>query len=230
MHRQIRNSVEPDIIGVTNGTFQLELDFSDIGKTNYMQIESLLLNSTASHFLSNQKNVKNLSLNLIKGIPLKKAKLTDIIVFAPYLIGIKYIVSKKFVDCLLDLRVPTDQYELFPTRIKGVSEKFFLFFVPMLETKQIVFSRSLIYPDIEISKKEKSYIRIDSFEQYCEFLNTNPLVSFQRIVLPKKFSFFDILSVQGAGDLFFSEKFLELLKTRGVSSLEITDEVNLKFT
>lgn len=225
MFKQIGHSAEPKIIGVTNGVTQLNIDINSLDG-----ISHILIDSTIKDFLLNQHLIPRMNLPEIKGTLLNKAKLTDIMVFSPYMFGIKYVVSEKFVNCLSELNVSDKEYHLFPISIKDVVEKYYLFFVPYISNREVNFSKSLLYPDNEICDDQKSYFKINSYQEYCELNERNPMISFEKLTLPSKYKERDIISLQGVVNIYFSQELFESMRANNISSLVIPNrQIILKF-
>lgn len=224
-HIQITHSAEPSVIGVKNGVSQLDIDVESLNL-----VSPFVIDSTVANFLINQYSIPKLNLGGIKGQLLKKAKITDIMVFSPFMFGFEYIVSEKFVSCLIEANVSQDDYTLFPIELKDVNQRFYLFFVPMIPVSEVDFSKSLLYPNIQILDDDKTYLNVNSYEEYCKLNETNPLNSFEKMTLPGKYKKKEVLSVQGASRIFLSESLIDLLKSNEISNLIVPErQVLLEF-
>ncbi len=217
LFKQISYNPEPSVIGVNNGIYQLEFKERDLKKNfNYEEIEQILM----TFDIAGLNKIKELPIEHLKGTLLKKAKVTDLMVFSPHLLGHKYLISQKVVDCLKEM-VATREYHLRKVEIEAVKENYYLLFVPMILTNEIDFTQARIFPEREYLSESRTYFEIDSYAEYQNLLDENPLVSFEKICLPKKYQNQDIISVQGAVDLFFSEQLIECLQEAEVTNFRI---------
>ncbi|PCI28299.1 hypothetical protein COB55_04050 [Candidatus Wolfebacteria bacterium] len=218
MHNQIRHSADV----VKNGVYQLEVNEKQLeSKENYELINSLLLMMNANYFLSNQHTVPGLDLKGIKGVLTKKDRLTDLMVFTPFMFGFKYIVSERFVECLREIKVSNEEYCLFPFEIKGAKINYYLMFVPIVPGTEIDFSNSLVYADKEKLYEQKTYFSLNSYEDYKRLYDTVKFKSFDKISLPKSYLTKDILDVQGAVSMFFSKRLINILEAKDISNLVV---------
>ncbi|PQJ76519.1 hypothetical protein [Polaribacter glomeratus] len=231
MFKRITNSSEPNVIGVNNGVYQLEFKGKELKKNiNYKEIEETLLIGNIDKFLKDQNGISNLEIKHLKGKLLKKAKLTDIMVFSPFFFGYEYIVSQKFVDCLEEEKVNKNEYHLRKIEIIDVKDNYYLLFVPMIPNTEIVFSESLIYPTFDALSSEKKYFDIKNYEDYIELQEKEPFNSFDKVVLNPKYQERSIIYLQGVTELFLRDSLVEKMLTNDVSSLEVKQKTLLSFS
>lgn len=231
MFVQISTSAEKKIIGVSNGVFQVEIDEKYLNEdVNKTQIEILLNQIDVFAFLDNQEKIFDLTIENLKGKFLKNAIETDIMGFSPFLFGFNFIVNQKVVDCLLNLKVDTSEYCIFEIHIEDAKNTYYLLFVPVIPTSEIIFEESRMFLEKDFLSAERRYLNIKSFGEYQEFTMKNPFVTFDKICLDKKHEQKDIISIQATNELFFSDRLKNKLNEENVSNLiESNRQVNLQF-
>ncbi len=227
MHIQITNSGEPKIIGVTNGIYQMEINFEKI-----KPVYSLIMDTNMDDFLESQSEINSLSFDGVNAQLTKKAKITDIMVFSPFVFGAEYVVTSKFLSCLEKVGVSKNEYQAKKMSISGLGDDFYLLFVPVIPTTDICFSKSLIYDDDDDAPfGSKSNLNIKTYAKYLEVEQENPFISFEKISIDAKFSDSDILFFQASNDLFFSERLYDKLRQENVSSLiRKRNQISLDFS
>lgn len=229
MFKQIDTSSETSITGVSNGIYQVEIDEKILEKNhNFKQIEELILHYDVKKFLENQNDVFNLKISKLKGNLLRKAQFTDIMGFTPFFFGFKYIVSQNFVDCLMEVGVSKNQYNLIPIKINQSKIDSYLFFVPIIPSSEIYFSESLIYPEKDFLNETKNYIKLKNYSDYLGIVKDNIFTRWEKIVLNKKYDNYDIINIQSESNLFFSDKLIAIFKSKEISNLVIKDKVMLQ--
>lgn len=230
MFYQIDTSSDQKVIGVNNGIYQVEIDENDLKKkTNSKEIEDLFFNYDINYFLSNQEKVFNLKIENVKGKLLNNANLTDVMGFSPYAMGFKYIVSRRFIDCLMEIIIDKNQYNLIPITIGGVSDEYYLLFIPMIPSSEIIFSDSILYPESEFLSKKKNYYKLENYSEYCELIKTELFNRWERIKLKKQYESYDILNIQAVSQMFFSERLTEKLFSKNITNLTIKNNIKLVF-
>lgn len=228
MFRQLCTSAEPEVIGVNNGLYQVDIDEKTLrNNANYGVIETLIGEMDVHKFLENQEHFFQLKIKCLRGKLLKKAKITDIMGFSPFIFGIKHIVSQKFVDCLINEMVGSDEFHLFKIDINDIDGDYYLFFVPMIPSSEIDFSKSLLFPEKDILESNKNYFDINDYGQYSELIKTNLFVRWEKIVLSKKFENKSIINLQGSSELFFSDSLMGEFISQGITNMIIRDKVSL---
>lgn len=228
MFYQIDTSSEQKIIGVNNGIYQVELDENSLMiNPNYKEIKELLFNHDINKFLDNRDRVFNLKIENLKGKLLANAKITDIMGFSPFIMGFKYIVSKNFVDCLMEVTVNSNEYNLIPIKIDGI--EYYLLFIPMIPSSEIVFSESSVYPESEFMSDEKNYFYLKNYNDYLELIKNKPFNRWDKVQLKKQYKDYDIFNIQALSQMFFSEKLTEKLLSKGTTGLIIKNNIKLSF-
>lgn len=231
MFKQIRNSSEPKIIGVNNGIYQVEINKQSLkNNDNYNEIKELLLQTDVNVFLKNRQQIFELKVKELKGNLLKRAKLTDIMGYSDYFFGFKYIVSQKFVDCLLEVGVSKDEYYLIKIEIKNIAESYYLMFVPWVLISEINYSNSIIFKYIDEFEGTKKYYEINSYEKYQKLREDGFIYDFEKISISNKYQSNSIISIQGIPYVFFSETLIARLQAAKITSFELPDrQVKLAF-
>lgn len=230
MFKRITNSSEPKIIGVNNGVYQVEIDEEDIKIKSLVndELDKLITQVNFNDYLENREKIFELDIRL-KGELLKKAKITDIMGYTPYFFGFHYLVSQKFVDCLIEKKVSKDEYHLIPVDIKNLDIEYYFLYVPWINTSEIIFEESLIYNTFDAMSENKKYFDVRNHDAYIELQEKEPLNSFDKVVLDKKYMTNNIISIQGISELFFSDNLINCLENKKTSSFEVKEKVMLSF-
>lgn len=232
-YKQISHNPEPKIIGVKNGVYQLEFLEKDLKKNkNYQEIDKLLLGYNPEFYQDKEQNrISNLSIDYLKGSFLKKAKKTDIVVFTPHLNGYSYVISQKFLDCLNEVVVSKDEYHLREIETDDVAFKYYLFSVPMIPMTEIIFPKSALFPeeDALLDEVDKRYTSFKNFQDYKKYEEENMFNRWAKITLNQKFGSRDILNLQANANLFFSDRLVESLQSKKITSLMVKDNPLLSF-
>lgn len=216
---QIKNSSNPQIIGTTNGVYQVEVDQSALLEhENYNEIDRV--------FFSPFKDVvqfNNLALKVtcqpIQARLSKKAVITDLMGFSPYFLGCSFIISQKFLECLREFGVNDNQFNVLPINIRGADISMYILYVSMIPLELIDFRESLL---IDASNPySKGVATIESYQEFRNGQESGVFFEFQKICIPEKFQRESILNLQAESNLFFSEELVRFLLTKDISGFEI---------
>jgi len=209
--KQISHNPEPEVIGVNNGVYQLEIEIAN----DIDGIADKLYTSL------NNEAVEKIITSDIKfiGKLVKNAKITDFMVFSPYIFGINYMISQKVVDIFNEVGVSNDEYLLKEIKIIGIDTKYYLLYIPMISSEEIDFSNSILYEDGII--KAKKYLKVNSYIEYRNALEKNPFIDFEKICLNKKYEKRHIISVRGAVKPFFSTQLINVLNRHNITGFVV---------
>jgi len=229
-YSQITHKADKKTMGVVNGVSQFELDFSCLPTSS--KFKEYFIETDASKFLSLDKSLLNRDITKgLKARRLKGANITDFIVFSPYLFGIKYIISSKFVGCLEDLEVSKSEYLLLPIELEGIIEEYKLLFIPWISDDKIDFENSLIYPQFEQLNKNRNYIKVSNYEEYVTLKSENPFINFEKIVLKENLMLNrDLFHLQASPNTFFSKRLLNEIRKRNLTNItEAKLQIHINF-
>jgi hypothetical protein len=230
MFKQIDTFAEPKIIGVNNGVYQIEIDEKSLKKNNnYAQIKKLIDTKNVFEFLKMQDHILKTKINYLRGNLLNNAKITDIMGFSPFIFGCKYIVSQNFVDCLIEELVDPQEFHLFKMNIRGLDLDYYLFFTPMIPDTNIIFSKSLIYPEKDLLSQTRNYFEINNYQEYQEINKKSLFNRWEKITLDKKFENNSIINIQSSSNLFFTDSLIERFKSKGITNFYTKDKIVLAF-
>lgn len=222
MFQQVAHNPSQKSLGVTNGIAQLEFKDKEFKKLDdYQEIHRVLLSGNVKIFLDNQDKIKDFNFGGLTGNVFKKANITDIMVFSPFIFGCKYVVSESFINCLFDAKVPPTDYQLKSIQIEGVKSNHYLFFVPMIKSEEIDFKNSIIFEEKDYLIENKNYLNIKNIKEYRQEIVNGKFLSFEKITLDKKYGDKSVISIQGAVNLFFSNPLLEMIQLNDISNLLI---------
>ncbi|CAL2104155.1 conserved protein of unknown function [Tenacibaculum sp. 190130A14a] len=229
-YKQISHNPEPKVIGVKNGVYQLEFSEKELRKNdNFKDINNVLL-SYNPNFVNEQEQVANLEIEHLSASFLKSAKETDLVVFTPHFNGYKYIISEKFLECLKELEVSEEDYKIRKVHITGTEQNYYLLFIPMIPTSEIVFSKSAIFPeeDALIDEVDRRYLSFKNYQEFKDYSEENLFYRWAKIALDKHYAKRDIISLQ-TGSIFFSDRLVQYFKFRSITSLVIKNGPVLVF-
>lgn len=218
-HYQIDLNPEPKIIGVNNGIFQIEIDKNEILNNDVFKEFRECFNYNNKGFWKDQNNVFGLKIPAIRAKLLKKAKITDIMGYTPNITFLKDVLSSKYIGILNQFNI--NKYKIFEVEIENLDEKYYLFYPLTIVLEDINYERSLIYTGHKIMKNVK-YYSINTYKEYREFKTLNPIHSFEKISISKEYENLDLISIQGTGRNFYSERLIEGLLKNQITGLQIS--------
>lgn len=134
--------------------------------------------------------------------------------------GMIACVSERFKTILDDKGVDKEEYILKPINIKGLSDCYYLFFVPMISRHQahIVYKESEFYIDDIDSPLHKQSISILSDDDYSRF----PRIKTRKIVLNSgNKGIRDIYYIDVCNHVFFSERIIEAFESQHIIGAKI---------
>ncbi|MCO6164496.1 hypothetical protein [Flavobacterium sp. NRK F7] len=227
---QVAMSSEPKIIGVNNGVYQVELDKRNVD-TNNEEYQKFIewFNYDNPDFWTKQEVVQTLKSPVIKSILLKKAKITDLMSYAPQYHCLYNIYSEKFINILKAFNI--GDYSLFDFEIKDVSEKYYLMFIKTIPSSELIYDKSIIYTGNKFLNNVK-YLPVNNYQDYLD-LNKDEglLTNFEKITISKEHYGKDIIEVQVTSKPYYSEKLVDFLLDCGITGLEIkyNNTIELEF-
>lgn len=141
MHRPVRVSSEPKVIGVNKGIYQVKFQYDLLEKNKEISEFYSFLNSRS--FWDAQDKVYSMELPYWPVEKLKKAKITDIMGYAPLMMPFSFLISKRLYDIMAQFNI--GEHKIFEVTIEGVAEKFYLFFKRFITLKEIDFSKTCLF-------------------------------------------------------------------------------------
>jgi hypothetical protein len=226
---QISVSAEPKTIGVNNGVYQVKIDENKIDKEDIKFINFVKwFNYNNNLFWKEQNNIKLLQSPIIKGEILKKAKITDIMGYAPNYHCLFNTYSEKYINIIKTHSI--GDYSLFDFEIENVKEKYYLMFIKTITTPEIIFDNSILYTGHKIMNNLK-YYSVENYEQFIQLLEREPLIRYEKVAISKEYYGRDIISVQATAEHFYSEKLIDFLLDCGVTGLAVkyNNSIKLEF-
>lgn len=217
----IRNDSEPKIIGVKNGIYQVEISRDRfVNKISYDEIIEFF------DIFKYWDGISNPSISDLKiecATLLSGGILTDFVSFSPHLIACHFMVSERAKSLFDKFKMSMHHYINVPiysgTTLLDVS--FHLFYCPYQDFDIVDFSKSRFYTGNKIFGKK--YIKIESKEEYLKFLQENPLMQTEEVVLASSFDLNLHLFAARTGGVFASEELLAALKKEKLTGLKISD-------
>jgi len=222
---QVSVSAEPKIIGVNNGIYQLEIDEKAIEYSDDYDEFKAHFKYGNKEFWNNQDKVKTLRPPTIKGKMLKKAKVTDIMGYAPEYTFLNNLYSEKYLDIIKSFEIV--DYKSFEIEIDEIMSRFYLVFFKKILLSEIHFKNSVIYTGHKKIGNVK-YFPISNYEEYNSFKIENPLHSFEKISISNNYSNKDIISIQATGGNFYSERLIDFLLDCGITGLQVAYNTSIQ--
>lgn len=226
---QVSVSPEPKIIGVTNGVYQLEIDENAISKNDERFINfKNWFNYKNENFWSSQESIKSLESPIIKGKMLTKAKITDIMGYAPEYHGLHNVYSEKYIEILRTHSI--FDYSIFDFEIENVIEKYYLMFIKTITTSEIDFNKSVLYTGHKVMNNLR-YFSVENYDEFLKLLKKEPLIRYEKIAISSKFYGRDIISVQSTAEHFYSERLINFLLDFDIKGLVVNykNSIQLEF-
>ncbi|MEO1412844.1 MAG: hypothetical protein AAFW73_23330 [Bacteroidota bacterium] len=221
--QQITNSAEPRIIGTRNGVYQIEFKDQDLAQhSSHEKLDRLFI--APSKRLIADFNEEALGFALddpLEGDLVSRAKVTDFMGFCPYFFCCNYVISEQVVTIFRAIGVNDSEINLLPVRLRQDAAPYFVLFVPMIPHEEILFEHSLIYPSNQALSDKRDYLAIDSYSAYKANFKKFTSMSFERIVLPREYGGRNLLSIQGVGNLFFSEQLFGACVEHKLTSFQV---------
>lgn len=222
---KITNSINSKVVGVNNGAYQVEIDEASLEKhPMYDDIERLFFSPIESINDFNKEAI-NLKLSGLKGNLEIGAKFTDLMSFSPYFFGCSFMVSRTFLNCIKEFKVPEESYNGLEVQIENSQSTGFILFLPLIPMQEIDFLSSTL---VESFHPDDSEIPIKSFDQFMEY---EGLYEFKEISLPSKYENREMLTIQACNGLFISSELAAKLMGENLTSLEIPEnQTEIVFT
>jgi len=194
---EFRLSSDPNIIGVNNGTLQIE--FKDDSFSS--EKDRLLFNSfyIDEHYWQSGNYVSDIKIGNLAANAYPKSFKTHFISFAPYLPGFEFVVTSEAYRILLQYKMP--KHKVFTVCILGnkqfESEVFYLINWDFIGFESINFQDSMVFTGIELLGK--SYHPIKNLNEYKNFMVVNPIHTFESVRLNEKDLENDIMFLKAVG-------------------------------
>lgn len=216
---QVSISAEPEIIGVNNGIYQLEVDEKAIEYSKDYDEFKAHFNYNNKEFWNNQNKVKTLTPPTIKGKMLKKAKVTDIMGYAPEFSFLSNIYSEKYISILKSFNI--NAYTIFDFEIENIIEKYYLMFIETIILEEVNFNKSIVTTGYKVTNNLRYHI-VNNLSEYKEFRQKNVISTFEKLAIPKKYCGRDVIETQAAVHPFYSEKLIDFLLDCGITGLQVS--------
>lgn len=209
MYKKVTEESDPKIIGVKNGVYQVDLkeQKSFATKEEQKYYDSFFDRGTNRMLLNSFKKIDEEKISIITYFPLKSAKETDFVSYAPREPGINFLVSEKCLKVLEDFKLP--DYNKIKVSIEGFSNKYYAIGFPMVSNNFVDYANSLF-----VNLMTKENLEINNEEDY----KNKKYIGNKKIIVKDKLDF-DIIGVQGFG-LYFSEALIEAVKNNKLTGLQ----------
>jgi hypothetical protein len=222
MHKKITVSSDPKIIGVKNGIMQVELDRKNLLNQDGRHNEFYKYFGSFPYWVK-QNNQIDFNISIINAKPLKKAKMTDILAYGPYIMAFEWLISEKFYNMLKDFNI--GEHTLYEVNVENCVEKYFFLKLRTILRDEFIFNKNILTVYRNGNDDEVSFKDLNAYQQ---FILENPLCQFKHIALNKEFEKFDIIYTQSAGN-YFSERLIKAFYENCLSGLSIYNNRSIEF-
>lgn len=137
-------------------------------------------------------------------------KENDFMTYGPYEYGISFMISKRTYDILSQFTLPI--HYIIPVKIESFNQDFFLLGLPMLNSDQIDFKKSIFY-------KKENCINYNSMQEYIS--DAGPIVT-ERLQLKYKVPYDIISTVEG---VFFLPSIIAEFEKEGITGYSILETI-----
>ncbi|MBL0745089.1 imm11 family protein [Chryseolinea lacunae] len=222
----LRGESNPKMIGVKNGVAQVEIDESLFeNKKMYSSIRSFF---DAFAYWEKTSFYPELDFQVEAARMLPHAKLTDFLSFKPFLISCPFMVNERIKSLLSKHNLQEHYY--FPVRVFEKETlrdgNYYLFYSPMQDYDVIDFSKSTFFSGSTISGKQ--YFRFGDKDEFLKAMESNPLLTGEKLVLNRDFDKTLDLFNPRFGPVCISEKLKDALQTMDATGINVIDGVDPK--
>jgi hypothetical protein len=215
---QVDISCEPKIIGVNNGIYQIKIDKNTMQEDERFFEFLDFFSYDNKGFWQNQNTIFNFKIPEIQGKLLKKAKLTDIMGYTEGITFLNNVYSQKFIDILNDFYI--EKSSLFKVDIENINSNYYFMFNRTIDFDEINFQKSVLYTGHKVLNNVQ-YFETENYDDYLKTRDINPLLRFEKISIPKKYSNLDIIETRCSANPYYSEKLIDALLDFGITGLDI---------
>ncbi|MXN91125.1 hypothetical protein GR160_07765 [Flavobacterium sp. Sd200] len=215
---QIDVSSEPQIIGVSNGIHQVEIDKKAMQQDDAFNDFLNFFSTQNTDFWKTQDKIKSLKIPVIQAKLLKKAKITDIMGYRENISFIKSLHSEKYIKILEAFDI--GNCTTFEVNINDVQQKYFMMFIETIRLDEINYKKSVVITGHKATNNI-IYHKIDNRDEYLEFRQKNVLGGFEKIAISKIHFGKDIINIQATPRPFYSEKLIDFLLDCKITGLEV---------
>ena len=212
-------NLDPKITGRRNGSFAVEIKKNSFEKDEHKEYFN-------SFFDSNSNDIKGVRIETFQQFDLKKCpsviyfpmtksiKKLDFMYYAPYELGIDFLVSKKIVDIISAYKLPI--HNKIPVKIDTFDGNYFLIGFPVWSFEVLDFQKSTFY------HQNRDVFSFIDYEDYKNSESKYRYTTKVDLYLKEKIEY-DVISIGAA--IFFSEKIVEELKENNATGYRIVDGI-----
>lgn len=225
---QIYRTAEPKIVGVKTGASQVELRLNNILQNEEYISFNNHFSGYNKDFFQNQDTIENLNPPIFNGVLRKNAKITDLMEYGPKFTHLNNLYSQKYINIIKSFNI--GDYSLFDFEIENVKEKYYLMFIKIISTPEVIFDKSVMYTGHKILNNLK-YFSVVNYEDFLQLVEKEPLIRYEKVAISKEYYGRDIISVQATGGHFYSEKLIDFLFDCGITGLQVSynNSIQLEF-
>lgn len=223
---QISLDPEPKIIGIKNGIYQVEINKEELLNHKEYQKFFSFFKVANIDFWKNQQLINNLEKPSLKGKILKSARITDLMGYTPKISFLDYLYSSKYIEVIKKFILP--EYNLFEVDVDTIEEHYYMMFLKTIVLEEINYERSVIHTGNSLQNNIK-YYTVGNFQEYRALQDSNPLIKFEKISIPVKYSKFDLLSIQPSGYNFYSGRLLNEMLNNCITGIQYKSSIELEF-
>lgn len=216
---QIDRTSEIKVIGRKDGMSQVERIEDNINETqNYIDFKNHFSGYNQEFWRTQDKAFK-LEPPVIKGRMRKNAKVTDIMWYGSVFDFLNHIYSQKYINIIKSFNI--GNFKTFNFKIENIPENYYLMFIETITLEEVDFNKSILTTGYKVANNLK-YHTVNNLLEYKEFKQKNIISTFENLAIPKEYYGRDIINVQGAGKLFYSEKLINFLSDSDITGLLVS--------
>lgn len=208
-------SVEPEIAGQAD--YQIQINKTGLNQDERFSKFLDFFRYSNQEFWANQKQILDFNVPIVSAKLAKKAKLTDFMTYTQNITFLNNIYSQKFID-IINAFNPAE-YKSFEVQIENASSKYHFVFFQTVDFDEINFEQSDLTTGHKL-RNNLEYFEAKSFDDYLKIREIHPLLSFDKISVPVKYSNLDIIKTRCSPLAFYSERLIDALLDFGVTGLE----------
>lgn len=211
--------------GLKNSINQIEISKEEIkGKDTYRSFFEFF-NGRNIDFWSNQSKIKEIKIPPIPAKVIKKARIADVMGYTENISFLNNLYSEKFISIIKAFDI--GNYTTFEVNINDVPEKYYMLFIEAITLDEINYEKSIIITGHKAANNIK-YHTINNRNEYLNFKNINILGGFEKIAIPKNCYGKDIINIQAASRLFYSEKLIDFLLDCGITGIDVRHDNSIQ--
>jgi hypothetical protein len=218
-YHQIQLSIDERLIGKSDNPISIK-----IKDKCFIEFSTSSILNLTKYFQNKDEFYKLIPENLECEMYQKNKIPIDFMLCMPTCLTLYFVISEKVKKILESLNVKSTEYITKEIKINGYFEKYYLMFIPLLESKKFVDFKKTIFRDSDSGEEIV-------FRNYDHFLEN--ISKPKKLYVKKDLLNYDIINLQVAKP-YFSKRIIEIFQKENVIGFEIIKQgsfkVDLNFT